>query len=295
MRKIRIFTVVVFLMALAATGLYRIQSRSGRDHTGPVITMDSDTVTVTTAATEEELLAGVTAQDSRDGDVSGTLLVESMSNFIEKGRRNVTIAAFDSDSNVTKTTREVIYSDYASPQFSLEVPLRFSVGSNNIFDGIRARDMLDGDVTDKIKTSADCYVDTMTPGEYPMVFTVSNSAGDVAELSVNVEIYEPEEEYGKPQFFLSQYLVYTTVGVPVNPWDYVQQISYGGTDFIRGEDGVLRDPYAAEGQPITFVAENEVEISQDVDYNTPGIYQITYRFSLDGSGTGSIPLIVVVE
>ena len=51
-------------------------------------------------------------------------MVEELSNFIEKGRRQATVAAFDSDNNVTKTVREVIYEDYVSPRFALAEPLR---------------------------------------------------------------------------------------------------------------------------------------------------------------------------
>ena len=295
MKKIRIFTDLVFILAAAASAFYKVRIRLDSDTTGPVITMDSPTVTVSTGAGEEELLAGVQAEDSRDGDVTDSLLVEKLSNFVEKGRRNITIAAFDSDNNVTKTTREVVYSDYHSPRYLLDGPLKFPMDSEDIFTVVHAEDMLDGDLTEKVKVSGDNYVDVYTEGEYPILFTVSNSAGDVSELEVLVEIYDRTKEADKPQIGLSQYIVYTTVGTPVNPWDYVQQISYRGTDYIREADGVLRDPYAEEGQNITYIGENEVSISSEADYNTPGTYEITYRISLEGSGTGSVRLIAVVE
>lgn len=67
MKKIRIFTVLVFILAAAASAFYKVRIRLDSDTTGPVITMDSPTVTVSTGAGEEELLAGVQAEDSRDG------------------------------------------------------------------------------------------------------------------------------------------------------------------------------------------------------------------------------------
>ena len=102
MRRTRIFSIIVFVAALAGFGLYKFQAFRTSDQVGPKITMDEESITVSVQAGEDELLAGIEAVDKRDGDVTGSLLVESMSNFIDKGRRKITVAAFDSGSNVTK-------------------------------------------------------------------------------------------------------------------------------------------------------------------------------------------------
>ena len=68
----------------------------------------------------------------------------------------------------------------------------------------------------------------------------------------------------------------------------------GGIKFVRGEDGVLRDPNPAEKQERTAITADEVQITNQADFNTPGTYQIT-----DDSGkesvTGQVRLIVVVR
>ena len=294
MRRIRVLSIIIFVIAVLSFGIFRIVSLKDRDMTGPKITMAEESVTVSCEAAEEEMLAGITATDKRDGDVSDSLIVESMTNFIEKGRRNITVAAFDSTNHVSKATREIIYSDYHSPTFGMEKPLKFPLNTENILDGVSASDVLDGNLTANIKISSDYYVKVDQVGDYPVVLTVTNSAGDVSELPVTVQIYDPTEESQNPQIELSAYLVQTTPGTAVDPWSYVQSITLRGKDYVRGEDGVLRDTDPAENQERTSISQGEVSISQDVDYNTPGVYEITYQFEDEGD-TGVIRLVVVVS
>lgn len=50
--------------------------------------MDNSEISVSIHADEVELLSGVTAYDAKDGDVTDSLAVEHISNFIEKGGGN---------------------------------------------------------------------------------------------------------------------------------------------------------------------------------------------------------------
>ena len=289
MKKVRMLSIVIFVAAVITYGLHNLNEWKNRDFGSPVIKVDGNSVTVSCTAGEEAMLEGVTAEDKKDGDVSDTLMIETMSNFIEKGRRNITIAAFDSDNHVTKVTREVVYNDYHSPRFTLSEPLRFPKNTTTILSGMGVEDVLDGTLTSNIKTSGDYYVEVDTPGEYSMVFTVTNSAGDVSELPATVEIYDPAEEALKPQIMLSEYIVYTSVGTSINPWDYVEQITIGTSEYIRGGDNALTN---AE---YYHIYESEVTISNEVDYSVPGVYEITYRYKTQDREPGSVRLIVVVS
>lgn len=172
------------------------------------------------------------------------------------------------------------------------------MNTQDIMGTLNCSDVLDGDITGKIKMSSEYYVQADVAGEYPMVYQVANSAGDVQKLPVTVEIYDPSKEAQKPQFELSEYLVYTSVGKAVDPWSYVQQITMGGIKFVRGEDGVLRDPNPAEKQERTAITADEVQITNQADFNTPGTYEILYQITDDSgkeSVTGQVRLIVVVR
>lgn len=295
MRRVRMLSILIFVAALVVFWFGKMHELTSADFAGPKIEMAETTIMVAAGTSEESLLAGVSAVDLKDGDVTGSLVVESKGNFIEKGRREITIAAFDSDHHVTKATREVIYSDYHSPTFSLSAPLKFPTGVQNILSEMSAQDVLDGNLTENIKISSEYKLDVTTPGTYPMLFTVSNSAGDVVELPANVEIYDPSEENLKPQIVLTQYLVYTVPGVPVNPWEYVRSISMEGNEYIRSDDGVFRDMLPEEEQERTEIRPEEVAVLQNFDYGTPGVYEVVYQITGADGVAGTATLIVVVS
>lgn len=294
MRRIRNITIAIFIFAVLAFGFYKYSTIANYEALGPEIQMEESSITVSVAATEEELLQGITATDKKDGDVSDSLIIETMGNFIEHGRRTITIAAFDSDNHVTKATREVVYSDYQSPQFSLSEPLKFPKNTSNILQYINANDVLDGNLTSNIKIVSDYHVDTSEEGEYHVEFTVANSAGDVSEFPVTVEIYDVAKENQKPHIDLSQYVIYTPLGVAIDPWRYVEKITIGGNEYVRQEDDVLHDLNPAEGQEKTTITRDEVTISHAVDINTAGTYEILYQVEAQNREPGTVRLIMVV-
>lgn len=298
MRKLRVLSIVIFIVTAVIFGLYKNRQVNSKDSQAPEITMDADAIQVSCQAEDQELLKGITATDSKDGDVTDSLIIESLSNFMENRTREMTVVAFDSDNHATKAKRRVSYTDYSSPVFSLTEPLKFPVNTSDIMGTLTCQDSLDGDLTSRIKMFSENYVQTDTAGDYPMVYQVSNSAGDVQRLSVTVQIYDPSEEAQRPQIQLSQYLVYTTAGTALNPWDYVQQITLRGIPYQRGEDGILRDPNPVQNQEKTAITPEEVQISGNVDYNTPGVYEVLYQITDDSgreSVTGSMRLIIVVR
>lgn len=300
MRIIRFLSILIFIGSVVLFGKYKEEEMKNEDTMSPLITMDSETITVSSNAGREALLKGVTAKDLRDGDVSDTLIVESMSNFIEKGRRTITIAAFDSSNNITKETREIIYRDYESPEFSLEEPFSFPVDTQNFWQYLGASDKLDGDLTDRIKMSTEYYVQVDKPGIYPMIFTVANSAGDVSKLPVSIEIYDPLIKQSQPKITLSDYLIYVDQGEEVRPWDYVEEISARGRQYLKvSVDQDLHDEelekqfekelenlnkkerakklQTKEDYKFTITSE-ELQIENRVNVNQPGVYEIVYKY-----------------
>ncbi len=153
--------------------------------------------------------------------------MESISNFMENHTRNMTVVAFDSDNHATKATRKIAYTDYTAPTFSLTEPLRFAMNTQDIMGTLTCVDVLDGDVTGKIKMSSEYYVQADTRG-------ISNglSGGKQcrrrAEAPVTVEIYDPSKEAQKPLIELSQYLVYTRRGLQLihgHTWSRLQWVA----------------------------------------------------------------------
>ena len=132
MKKLRILGIVVFVIAAVSFGYFKYEQINSKDNQAPVITMDTDSIQVSCQAEDGELLKGIKATDSKDGDVTGSMIVESVSNFMENHTRNMTVVAFDSDNHATKAARKITYTDYVSPTFSLTEPLRFAMNTQDI-------------------------------------------------------------------------------------------------------------------------------------------------------------------
>lgn len=295
MRRTRIATIIIFIIASAAFGYYKYDMRNSQDQTGPVIRMDENSITVSVKAEESELLAGISAVDEKDGDVTDSLLIESLSNFLEKGVRTMTVAAFDSDGHITKVRREVVYKDYNSPRFALSKPLKFVIGTENITANMTAEDVIDGNITDKIKISGEYSLSSTDVGDYPMEFTVTNSMGDVVKLPATVTLYTASEEKLLPQIELSDYLIYISKGETLHPWDYMKKITLGTVEYQKDAEGVLQSEFMNEDGSFDCIMESEVIILDEVDCNTEGTYEVTYQFYDKEGNIGTVRLIVVVS
>ena len=283
LRKSRLFVVVFFIISLAIFVVFHIVRIATTDRSVPVIEMDNNSVTVSVEGGDAAILQGVTATDKKDGDITENLFIESRTAFLERGRFEVTIAAADKDNHVAKVTREVIYSDYISPQFSLAGPLKFltsreSQDDLNITNGLSAKDVIDGNISNKIKISSDYSISSFTPGDYHMIFLVTNSMGDTAKLPVTITIYTASQESGLPQIILSKYLINTPKGKQIDLSTLVEQINYRNSTFIRGEDGnYYNGDFNSEGEAVMFPADS-IKIDSDIDWNSPGAYEVTFKF-----------------
>ena len=156
MRRIRLAVVGIFVLSLIAFIVFNIVNRVTTDSTPPVITSESDTVTVSVAAEESELLAGLTAADDEDGDLTGEIMISSMSNFTEPGKRTVSYVVFDASNNASTLTRNLEYTDYTAPQIKLTQPLRYSLNEMedaSLTENMSVQDCLDGDITQQIRAT----------------------------------------------------------------------------------------------------------------------------------------------
>ena len=125
MRLLRLIIVLFSLAVFVVFGITRYREYITSDYVAPVISADTDSISVSVNATDADLLAGMSAKDNLDGDVSETLFVVSKSKFLRDTTRRVDYAAFDKSNNVGLYSRELTYTDYVSPHFTLAKPLHF--------------------------------------------------------------------------------------------------------------------------------------------------------------------------
>lgn len=290
MKLIRIAVVVIFLLSTITLMGYRRYEANNKDDLGPKIEYEGDSISLSISASEKEILRGVTAVDNKDGDVGPSLLIEKTSNFASKGKRTITYAAFDSNNNVTKRERELVYTDYVSPRFKLSRPLSFTVGEGDeILKSMSVQDCIDGDLTDKIKYESIDYNFGQEEGSYPLEFQVTNSAGDTAYLPTEVEFRYPDIQNQNriPEILLNEYIIYIKVG------GYYDARSYLKSAIIKNEEYSFQDVHT-KGINVKTISKNNVTITSSVEPKVPGVYQNEYSLTEDGY-TGTTKLIVVVE
>ena len=264
MKKIKLFSVILFLISAAVFAGCRIYDGIMTDYTAPVISGEGD-LQVSVTDPQEKLLEGMKAEDDRDGDVTDSLVVQKISEFNEEGQRTVTYAAVDKSGNVAYYNRTLEYTDYQAPVFALSAPLRFPVGADfNICSGISASSTLDGDLTNNIKYTIDRAVTNSAAGTYQAEFRVMDSAGKTAYLTAEIEVYDPSEE--RINVTLNTYLLYMKVNEPFDPAGY-----YAGAD--RGDT---------------------LEIQSTVNTAAAGTYYVDYIVS-EGQMTGKSRMVVVVS
>ena len=123
-------------------------------------------------------LAGVTATDKEDGDLTGQIKVTGKVDTAKEGNYPLTYSVTDSDGNETIVKRVITVE---KKEISNEKPKFFGVNNQTItvgesFDplaGVTATDKEDGDLTGQIKVTGN--VDTTKAGVYTLAYSVTDS------------------------------------------------------------------------------------------------------------------------
>lgn len=263
-RKILMITAVAMILLY---GLNRVLLYRSFDKSGPEITFEQNMVQVSVEVTEEELLADVKAVDKKDGDVTDTVIIESISKMLEDNVRVVTYAAFDKDNNVGKAERKIQYTDYTVPRFSLEEPLGASSLTANTADilaPLKAIDCVDGDISDQIVVTS-MEIGGLSAENASLVceVQVTNSSGDIAALKLPISV-NISGSVGSRALELKEYLIYTKVGKNVDLRSYIKEDT------------------------------GDITVKSDLDTKTPGVYTATYKQTV-GQATAHAQLYIAVE
>lgn len=291
MKKSTIFILIFFVLSVIVAAASLLVRHNKKQGTFPIITMENYTIEVPVGSDDSAVLAGIIANDAEDGDLTSKLIVESMSRFISKGKRSAKIGVVDSDDNVTEVTRTIIYTDYESPKFSLSAPLIFPVGTSKLDGVIKATDMIDGNITGKIRLKTDASDLGDREGSYSVTFTCSNSLGDTSEIPLTITYGNSVADSTYPKIKLTNYLIYIKQGTYINPWDYVESLNADKHTYAKTEDG-----NALESDDNRRIEEGDFYIqSGGFNYDVPGVYEIFFTYTDEQSRTGRTCLVIVVE
>ena len=283
MKRRYILLAIVLAAAIALFGAYLVLTRNLKDTTPPVISVDEQILEISVKDEQAVLMTGITATDNRDGDVTASLLVESIYGITEEHVTTVTYAAFDRAGNVSKLQRKVRYTDYREPRFELTDSLCFAHNSGfDLLDSVGANDVLEGDIRRRVRATLISDTRSINEiGSHVVRLQVTNSLGDTVELDFPVEVYDPEWYTASVE--LDEYLIYLKQGDAFRPRDYLKTFSVRGTetDISRGTpEDILCD------------------IDNGVNTAVPGVYCVKYTLTKNinlTSFSGQAILVVIVQ
>ena len=283
MKRTYILLSIVMAAAIALFGAYLVMTRNFRDTTPPVITVEEQMLEISVKDDHDILMTGITATDNRDGDVTASLLVESVYGITEDHVTTVTYAAFDRAGNVSKIQRKVRYTDYRAPRFELDTSICFPYNSGfDLLEYVGAQDVIEGDIRRRVR--ATLVSDTRSINEigaHVVRMQVTNSLGDTVEIDFPVEVYDPE--WYTASVKLDEYLVYLEQGDSFDPEKYLDAF------VVRGED-----------TDISYQIPDNIlcDINSNVNTRVPGVYRVKYTLTRTINMTtfsGQAVLVVIVQ
>ena len=283
MKRLNALLLMVLAVAVGLFACYHIWVHNRLDTTGPVLYVEEGVLEISVEDTADKLMTGIQAVDDRDGDVTASVLVESIYGIDEDNVTTVTYAAFDRAGNVSKIQRKVRYVDYEPPRFQLNGSLTFAFGSGfDLMEYLGAHDVLEGDIGRRIHATLISGTKSIeAEGRHQVKLQVTNNLGDTVELVLPVEVYDPEWYVADVQ--LKEYMIYLEKGEQFDPRDYLEEFIF------RGEPIDMR-----KGTPDGVT----VEIINDVKPMVPGVYEVTFILSKSlnmNTYSGIARMIVVVE
>ena len=269
MRYLRIFVILLFVVSLVFSGWANLRYRSSMNTDHPTITCEETLLEVSVKDSKQALLQGLSAYDATDGDLTDEIMIASVSHFLKPGLVNVKYVVFDKHHNSASLTREVRYTDYESPRFTLTSPAVYPRGSSfDLLKRLHVEDCIDGDISDRVRVITN-NVNSFSAGEYPVALEVTNSCGDLTQLTLWVTVLDRENSVA---ITLKDYIVYLEQGKTFDPYSLIASV----TD-----------------QTGAYLPKDQVQIQGNFDTSTPGSYRLAYSYA-DDRVSGQTAITVVV-
>lgn len=154
----------------------------------PTITILGSTTLLHEAATSYTD-SGATAVDALGGDLTSSISITSADiNVTDIGNQVVAYSVTDAGGNANTASRTVTVQDTTAPSLTLIGDSNFTHNLNTAWvdPGYDANDTLDGNLTASVSISG--TVDVITTGTYTLNYSVSDSAGNLADINRTVNV-----------------------------------------------------------------------------------------------------------
>ena len=227
--------------------------------------LGEETVTLPVGAEYEE--TGCTASDNYNGDLTEAVKVSGTLDPAVPGSYVLTYTVSDESGNQNQTSRTVVYVDVTAPVITLTGDAVMELDNGAVYEepGFAAADDCDGDVTELVTVSGD--VDTGTPGDYTVTYTVSDTAGNTTAVQRTVTV----RDLTAPELtLLGDAVVELTIGY---------EFEEPGFTAMDNSDGDLTE---------------QVQVSGEINMYLPGTYTLTYTVTDAAGNTAEATRTVVM-
>ena len=165
---------------------------------GPIDIADDDETVEFSVPEEGGIDVDLTAGESGEVVITAGEIVTVVHAGVAGIELDVEVTCNPTENNDSLVLNEIPIKDPADedttpPEITLngDNPMELEVGEEYVEPGATAEDDVDGDLTDEIEISGD--VNTDEPGEYEVVYTVTDAAGNEATVTRTVIVVEPED------------------------------------------------------------------------------------------------------
>ncbi|WIG44877.1 immunoglobulin-like domain-containing protein [Bacillus toyonensis] len=209
-------------------------------------------------------MAGVSATDKEDGDITSKVTVDGNVDTSKPGTYVLTYTVLDSKGHKVTSKQTVTVKQKVEPKDEvpiLTVPAEATINIGDKFDpmaGVSATDKEDGDITSKV--TVDGNVDTSKPGTYELTYTILDSKGHKVTSKQTVTVKQKVEPKDEAPVLTVPAEATINIGDKFDPM--------AGVSATDKEDGDITSKVTVDG---------------NVDTSKPGTYELTYTI-LDSKG-----------
>lgn len=257
--------IALLTAACIALGAFVVFQQINADKQGPEINITPDAISVyRNDMNDSELLAGITATDDRDGDVSDTLRVESIYET-DTTHVIITYTAKDDSNNITKIKCQFELDSDSSEPKEENTPSE-SDSKNNTSEDTELSDEAESDAVDE----------TIRETDEPEVSPTPAAKDEAQEEKEKQEAEADSLPAQNPRVYLTDYLVKVPVGTSVDLLSYVSEIKDDSDD--------------------VYELWRKIQITGSVNSAVPGTYKCTY-YVIDSQNniSNNAVLTVIVE
>ena len=235
----------------------------------PQITFEDTHLELSVGDDSSRLMEGVRATDKEDGELTSEVIIDSISAFDGKKNRTGRYVVFDKENKAAQASRTISYVDYQPPKILIKDSLVQDVISvakiNRMMEAVSC---VDGDISNNVEVN----IGKLQDNEVVLKIHAYDSTGTESNLSV---VLEYDRNTYPVKICLREYALYVPAGEIYDLKQNVQEIVLGNQVISKYNE--------------------MIQIEGEVDFNTPGIYEVYYELSEEADNIARTKGIVVVE